>query len=56
MRSGRNVHQRDWAMWWYNHVLMPLTLHFKKELVFHEGIVDARYVDELLLVCRKADD
>lgn len=50
------THQRDWAMWWYNHVLMPLALHFKKELVLHEGIVDARYADELLLVCRKADD
>jgi hypothetical protein len=30
-------------------------LHFKKELVLYDGIVDPGNVDELLLVCRKAD-
>lgn len=49
------THQRDRAMWWYNHVLMPLKLRFTKELVLYDGIVDPQDVDELLLVCRKAD-
>ena len=49
------THQRDRAMWWYNRVIMPLALRFNKELVLHDGIVDPSEVDELLLVCRKAD-
>jgi SAM-dependent methyltransferase len=49
------THRRDRAMWWYNHVLMPLALRFNKELILHEGIMDAGEIDELLLVCRKSD-
>ena len=49
------THERERAMRWYNRVIMPLALHFKKELVLYDGIVDPGHVDELLLVCRKAD-
>lgn len=49
------AHRRERAMWWYDRVLTPLTLRFKKELVLCDGIVDPREVDELLLVCRKED-
>ena len=47
------THQRERAMWWYNRVLMPLGLRFKRELVIGDGIQDTKDVDELLLVCRK---
>ena len=49
------THQRDRAIWWYNHVLMPLKLRFASGLVLHDGVVDPRDVDELLLVCSKVD-
>ena len=41
------------AMHWYNHVLMPLGLHMQKPLHWVEGMVDARGVDEVLLLCRR---
>jgi hypothetical protein len=47
------THQRERAMWWYNRVMMPLALRFKKELTWCDGVVDPKDVDELLLVCRK---
>ncbi|HJU26768.1 MAG TPA: methyltransferase domain-containing protein, partial [Rhodanobacteraceae bacterium] len=41
------------AMAWYNRVFMPLGLRLQKPLQWSEGLVDARDVDEVLLVCRR---
>ncbi len=48
------THHRERAMWWYNRVMMPLGVRFQKKLDLQEGMLDAREVDEVLLVCRKA--
>jgi len=47
------VRHRDWAMFWYNWVGMPLAMKFQKRLTLVEGLLDAPGVDELLLVCRR---
>jgi SAM-dependent methyltransferase len=47
------THHRERALWWYNHVMMPLALRFEKKLAFAPGMIDTREVDELLLLCRK---
>ena len=47
------THHRERAMWWYNRVMMPLGVRFQKKLSLQEGMLDAREVDEVLLVCRK---
>lgn len=47
------VHRRERAMWWYNHVIMPLGVRFQKKLALFPGMIDAGKVDEILLVCRK---
>jgi SAM-dependent methyltransferase len=44
---------RERAMWWYNHVLMPLGVRFQKKLTFTPGLVDTTDVGEVLVVCRK---
>jgi len=49
------VNRRDKAMWWYNHVLMPLGMRFQKKLVLRSGVLVCDEIDEILLVCRKAD-
>jgi hypothetical protein len=49
------VNRRDKAMWWYNHVLMPLGVRFQKKLELRSGVLVCDDVDEVLLVCRKAD-
>ncbi len=41
------------AMAWYNRVFMPIGLRKQKPLRWTEGTIDAREVDELLLMCRK---
>ncbi len=41
------------AMGWYNRVLMPLGLKMQKPLRWTDGMIDARGVDEVLLICRK---
>ncbi|MCC7200208.1 MAG: class I SAM-dependent methyltransferase [Gammaproteobacteria bacterium] len=46
-------HRREKAMWWYNHVFMPLGARFQKKLSIVSGMVDTDRVDEILLVCRK---
>ncbi|MCC7200884.1 MAG: class I SAM-dependent methyltransferase [Gammaproteobacteria bacterium] len=46
-------HRREQAMWWYNHVFMPLGARFQKKLSVVSGLVDTDRVDEILLVCRK---
>jgi SAM-dependent methyltransferase len=47
------VHRREKAMWWYNHVMMPLGLHFQKKLALSPGLIDTDGVDAVLLVCRR---
>ncbi len=48
------VHRRERAMWWYNHVLMPLGVRFQKKLALVPGMIDDARVAEIILVCRKA--
>jgi SAM-dependent methyltransferase len=45
------VHQRERAMWWYNHVFMPLAIRFQKPLTLVEGLIAEEQVDEVLLIC-----
>jgi SAM-dependent methyltransferase len=47
------IHRRQRAMWWYNHVFMPLGLHFQKPLALQHGMVNTAGVDEVLLICRQ---
>jgi SAM-dependent methyltransferase len=47
------THQRQRALWWYNRVFMPLGLKFQKKLDFGAGLIAARDVDEILMICRK---
>jgi SAM-dependent methyltransferase len=44
---------RDRAMWWYNWAIMPLGMHFQKELQFASGMIPADDIDEVILVCRR---
>ena len=48
------THQRRRALWWYNRVFMPIGLKFQKKLDFATGLIAARNVDEILMVCRKS--
>lgn len=48
------VHKRGRAIWWYNHVFMPLALRFERRLTLTRGLVDLERADEILLVCRLA--
>ena len=47
------THRREQAMWWYNHIFMPLGVRLQKRLSLVSGMVDTEEVDEILLVCRK---
>lgn len=47
------VHRRERAMWWYNHVFMPIGLHLQKPLRFVDGLIGHEDVDTVLAVCRK---
>jgi SAM-dependent methyltransferase len=47
-------HRRDWAMFWYNCVMMPLATLFQAPIEFVSGFMDVRSVDEILVVCRYA--
>lgn len=44
------------AMRWYNGVFMPIGVALQKPLRWTDGMVDARGVDEVLLVCRRRHD
>jgi SAM-dependent methyltransferase len=46
------VHQRERAMWWYNHVFMPLGIRLQKPLTLVEGLIPDEQVDEVLVLCR----
>jgi SAM-dependent methyltransferase len=48
------THRREQALWWYNRAFMPLGLRFQKKLELLPGKIDTAGVDEILLVCRKA--
>jgi hypothetical protein len=41
------------ALWWYNHVIMPIGLHLQGALALQPGVIPTAEVDEVLLVCRK---
>ncbi len=59
-RSGRLVEHgmwwldrhREFALWFYNHIFMPLGVLFQAPLTLAPGMIDIRNVDEILLVCR----
>ncbi|MFA5939873.1 MAG: class I SAM-dependent methyltransferase [Sinimarinibacterium sp.] len=44
---------RERAMWWYNHVFMPLGVRFQKKLALVPGMIDGDGVAEIILLCRK---
>lgn len=46
-------HRRKRALWWYNHVFMPLGVRFQKPLKLSAGLVPTDGVDEVFLVCRR---
>lgn len=46
--------ERGRAIWWYNHVFMPLAVRFERKLALTPGLVDLQRADEILLVCRLA--
>jgi SAM-dependent methyltransferase len=47
------VHQRERAMWWYNHVFMPFAIRFQRPLRWVDGLIADEHVDEVLVVCSK---
>jgi SAM-dependent methyltransferase len=47
------LNERERAIWWYNHVFMPLGLFFQKKLKLQPGMIATEGVDEVLLICRK---
>ena len=47
------THRREKALWWYNHVFMPLGVRFQKKLTLSPNMIDTESVSEVLLVCRK---
>jgi hypothetical protein len=49
------TNRREQALWWYNRAFMPLGLRFQKKLQLVAGKIDTAGVDEILLVCRKAE-
>ncbi|TWI04559.1 methyltransferase family protein [Luteimonas cucumeris] len=48
------THQRQRAMWWYNHVFMRFALDTQAPLALQPGMIATDGVDTVLLVCRKA--
>jgi hypothetical protein len=48
------THQRERALWWYNRVFMPIGLKFQRKLDFGAGLIAARDIDEILMICRKS--
>lgn len=48
------AHNRKRALWWYNRLFMPIALRMQRELRLHSGMIATDEVDEVLLVCRRA--
>ncbi len=46
-------HHRGRALWWYNHVIMPLGLRLQGPLALRPGVIPTADVDEVLFICRK---
>lgn len=46
--------RRERAIWWYDRVILPLGARFQKRLALAPGMIDARSVDEVLLVCARS--
>ncbi len=46
-------HRRARAMWWYNHVFLPIGLRRAAPLVLSDGMIDPEGVAGVLLVCRR---
>jgi SAM-dependent methyltransferase len=49
------THRRERAMWWYNRVMMPLSVRFQRKLTLASGVIDTEDVDEIFLLCRKVE-
>jgi len=47
--------RRAQASWWYNHLIMPFALRFERPLELRDGMIDTERVDEILLVCERAE-
>ncbi|RPH97908.1 MAG: class I SAM-dependent methyltransferase [Lysobacterales bacterium] len=47
------THRREKAMWWYNHLFMPIGVRLQRKLTLVAGMIDTDRVDEVLLVCSK---
>jgi SAM-dependent methyltransferase len=47
------AHRRRRAMWWYNHVLMPLGVWRQNKLAMQPGMAASGEIDDILLLCRK---
>lgn len=47
-------HYRKRAMWYYNHIFMPIGLFFQPKFVTQAGVADTESLDQILLICRKA--
>ncbi len=47
-------HRREFAMFWYNWVGMPLAMLLQKPLNLVDGLIDTAGVDEIALLCRRA--
>ena len=46
-------HHRDWAMFWYNRVGLPLAIYFQKPLALVDGLPEMTGVDEIVFLCRR---
>jgi len=40
------------ALWWYNHVFMPMGLRFQKPLQLQDGLVNTDEIGEVFMVCK----
>jgi SAM-dependent methyltransferase len=49
------MHRRERAIWWLNHVIMPLAERFQRSLRVHDGLVPTDAIDEILLICRRRE-
>ena len=47
------TNQRERAMWWYNHIFMPLAVRFQKPLTWVDALISDEDVDEVLVLCKR---